>query len=336
MSGLKSLGFYYLCAASIFVMAAGLSAHRAAIDAFSRQARQSVEAGLEDFFRTKVPYGPPLRVDLSPPGPNDVRTWARAVLPPRAVKLVASALLQPTAPLLIAGDLPQFSGAPEPVTARSSDREIAVAARLKQSLSPELLSNFSLFLYVSSAAKGPFAQHLYVFRKDDQGALILLHNWLASTGRAQPEVSPQGRHSFTATPAGFLEFDPARMYKNYFSKAWNGSMPYAMFFSWEHQGEQTGIAIHAATGNDIDRLGSRASAGCIHLSPEHARALYNLIRGQYRGSVPRFAYDRSTRTMSNHGELMRREDGQIEMANGYRVLTLIENFGGQKLVTARN
>ena len=82
------------------------------------------------------------------------------------------------------------------------------------------------------------------------------------------------------------------MYWRYHSHAWNQSMPYAMFFSWEHQGEQTGVAIHAATGNDIDRLGSRASAGCIHLSPEHARELYNLIHADYRGPVPRFAYDR--------------------------------------------
>jgi hypothetical protein len=313
-------------------MAAGLSAHRAAIDAFSRQAQQSVEAGLQDFFRTRVPYGPPLRVDLSPPGPNDARTLARALLPPRPSRLVAPAFVQRTMPLLIADDLPRI--APEPATAKPSDREIAVAARLKKNLTPELLNNFSLFLYVSSAAKGPFAQHLYVFRKDGNGGLVLLHDWLASTGRAREEVSPQGRRSFTATPAGYYEFDPARMYKSYFSQAWNGSMPYAMFFNWERQGEQTGVAIHAATGDDIDRLGSRASAGCIHLSPEHARELYYLIRGQYRGSAPRFAYDESTRTMNNRGALMRGEDGQIEMADGYRVLTVIENFGGRKRIAA--
>ena len=48
-------------------------------------------------------------------------------------------------------------------------------------------------------------------------------------------------------------------------------MPYAMFFNWENHGYQTGLAIHGATGDDIGLLGTRASAGCVRLSPENAR-----------------------------------------------------------------
>lgn len=136
----------------------------------------------------------------------------------------------------------------------------------------------------------------------------------------------------TATPSGYYELDPKRMYKTHHSMAWNGPMPYAMSFNWESRGAETGVAIHAATGADIARLGNRASAGCIHLSPEHARQLYYLIRAQYRGSVPRFAYDARTRTTSNRGELIRAADGKFEMTDGYRVLTFIENFGGEKII----
>ena len=39
-------------------------------------------------------------------------------------------------------------------------------ARLKENLTPEMLKNFSLFLYVSKASDGPLAQRLYVFRKN--------------------------------------------------------------------------------------------------------------------------------------------------------------------------
>ena len=32
-------------------------------------------------------------------------------------------------------------------------------------------------------------------------------------------------------------------------------MPNAMFFNWEREGVQTGLAIHAATGDDIAQAG---------------------------------------------------------------------------------
>ena len=76
--------------------------------------------------------------------------------------------------------------------------------RLKDNLTSEMLGNFELFLYVSKADKGPLAQRLYVFAKDEKGNLMLLHDWAASTGRARLEVSPQGRRSFTATPGGYF------------------------------------------------------------------------------------------------------------------------------------
>ena len=111
-------------------------------------------------------------------------------------------------------------------------------------------------------------------------------------------------------------------------------MPHSLFFNWERQGLQTGLAIHAATGDDIARLGQRASAGCVHLSPQNAALLYQLIRADYRGPVPRFAYNFDTQTMSNRGAFMHDAAGRLKMADGYRVLVDIEDYGGENLVAS--
>jgi hypothetical protein len=180
---------------------------------------------------------------------------------------------------------------------------------------------------------------MYVFRKDfdnrkDGGALTLLYDWAASTGREQNEISPRGRSSFTATPVGFYQLDPERMYRRYHSYSWDQDMPWAMFFNWERQGMKTGLAIHSATGDDIAKLGSRASAGCVHLSPENAQTLYHLIRDGYRGDAPRFAYNAGTQTMSNRGGFAHRRDGSLKMAAGYRVLIDIDDFAGRDVVAS--
>jgi hypothetical protein len=202
------------------------------------------------------------------------------------------------------------------------------AAHLEGGLTPEMIRNFDLFLYVSKARSGPLSQRMYVFEKQRSGGLKLLYDWVVSTGREQYEVSPHGEHTVTTTPAGYYQFDPDRMYQSYHSSGWDQDMPNAMFFNWEREGLQTGLAIHAATGGDIGRLGSRASAGCIHLAPENARILFNLIRKEYRGPVPRFAYDHDSQTMSNQGKFMHDGAGNLKMADGYRVLIRIENYGG--------
>jgi len=111
-------------------------------------------------------------------------------------------------------------------------------------------------------------------------------------------------------------------------------MPYAMFFNWEHDGLQTGLAIHGAAGADIALLGKRSSAGCVRLNPQNAQLLFQLIRQNYKGLAPRFAYDRSTATMSKDGLLMHDKDGNLQFAEGYKVLVVIENNGGGDTVAA--
>jgi hypothetical protein len=121
---------------------------------------------------------------------------------------------------------------------------------------------------------------------------------------------------------------------HHFSGEWQQPMPHSMFFNWIKDGNQTGLAIHGAPDEDIALLGKRASAGCVRLAPENAAFLFQLIRSEYRGLAPKFAYDRHTGTMSNEGILLHDAQGNVQFADGYKVLIFIENYGGGGNVVA--
>jgi lipoprotein-anchoring transpeptidase ErfK/SrfK len=355
MSSLRKLGFCYLVSASVFAMAATLAAHPdlapllrgragAIADIVTRDilAPAAALARAQDlaFFdapyvsaRVEIDMGPRVEIAMAPPPaaapaqtlilPDLPEEEARPLPPPPLPDMVV-----PAAPAAAPPDFAIARDAPPPAALAAGDAARLAQARLKDSLTPEMLRHFELFLFVSKAKAGPVAQRMYVFTKDGAGNLVLRHDWAASTGREKPEVSAVGHHTVTTTPAGFYELDPGRMYRAYHSASWDQSMPYAMFFNWERRGLQTGLAIHAASGDDVARLGTRASAGCVHLSPENAATLYNLIRTDYRGAAPRFAYDSARHTMSNDGSFARDANGALQMAQGYKVLIDIEDYSG--------
>jgi lipoprotein-anchoring transpeptidase ErfK/SrfK len=256
-------------------------------------------------------------------------------------------------PLAVIGRLDlsnQFASlaAPNPVGVEPLQRQdrpvgmtppvIHVADRLRSRLSRDLYANFDLFLYISKSAEGPLAQHMYVFAKESgegkAGGLTLLHDWPVSTGREQMETDARGARSSTTPPAGFYQLDPKRFYRHYTSSQWKKPMPNSMFFDWMVKGYRTGLAIHGVSEEDeIEALGRRASAGCVHLSPDAARALFDMIRHDYKGMIPRFAYNTKTKTINNDGRLARDKSGVLRMVEGYRALVVIENYGGQDMLT---
>ena len=65
----------------------------------------------------------------------------------------------------------------------------------------------------------------------------------------------------------------------------------------------------------------------MHLSPQNARTLFDLVKSEYRGQVPRFSIDGND-TMSSKGKFSHRADGSLRMADGYRVLIDIEDYSG--------
>jgi len=268
-----------------------------------------------------APKPVPLRPAIAPPRP------VQPVVPAAPVKAPEMQLAQTQA------ETPDLMPAPDrtpPAPAEVS----RVLAHLKVSLTRELYENFSLFLYVSKADHGPWQQRMFVFAKDEGGDLKLAYNFPVSTGKEVLSPGPRGNLLRTDTTAGIFQLDPDRMYKRYTSGEWQHAMPFAMFFNWEHDGRQTGLAIHSAVGDDIGRLGNRASAGCVRLAPQNAELLFRLVKSKYRGLTPRFAYDRRTATMANDGLLMHDKAGNIQYQDGYKVLVLIENNGGDDVIAA--
>jgi len=364
MSALRILALSYLASASVFVVAAILAADPRITRQTARGAdmlMQMAQDALAPVLRLDPP-SPVVRIALTPVSPPEERVADLAsapgisitilpdlspesapVPPLPAIPLPEPPVPQVAEPRIPSAALPDIDIArndvmsippPPPLDGVPTNRAAAVAMRLRAQLTPEMLGNFDLFLYVSKAAHGPLAQRMYVFRKTQSGELDLLYDWAASTGRERSETSPRGVRTFTATPAGYYQLDPQRMYRAYHSVSWDQDMPHSLFFNWEREGLQTGLAIHSATGDDIARLGQRASAGCVHLSPQNAALLYQLIRADFRGPAPRFAYNYDTQTMSNRGTFMHDAAGRLKMADGYRVLVDIEDYGGDNIVAS--
>jgi hypothetical protein len=347
---LRALGFCYLVTVGFFALAIATADQARLHDAMNKAGEAAEDRIGDDLLRPVLafvrlldekifdPPRPHVVIALPPPGSDDMRIATKAHAPPRApVRLIDRPRPPPdlTELAFIAPDLPQFEIEEDTGTGRAAasgeglratPARLQVKARLEQSLTPELREHFDLFLFVSKGARGAAAQRLYVFRKEKNGDLTLIHDWAASTGRERYEISPQGRRAFTATPGGLYQLDPKRMYRRYQSRAWNGPMPYAMFFDWEQQGVPSGVAIHGTVGTGIAKLGRRASAGCIHISLPNAKRLFDLIRRDYGGHVPRFAYDQNSNATSHRGELMRDAGGDVVMGEGYRVLVDVEDL----------
>jgi L,D-transpeptidase catalytic domain len=212
-----------------------------------------------------------------------------------------------------------------------------VEARLRAKVPAELIAYFDLYLYVSKATpdKGDWSQKMFVLAKDNQqmGALTLLHHWKVSTGLEAPMPSPSGKMLGTNTPEGIFKLDRYRFHQDYTSNQWQSPMPYAMFFDWQIDGRQSGLALHGTDAEGAKVLGQRASHGCIRLSTDNAKTLFELIQANYRGRVPQFRVDQDSGTMSTKGVLARDGNGNVITAPGYKVLVFIEDFGGPSVDT---
>lgn len=191
--------------------------------------------------------------------------------------------------------------------------------RIRQMVREELYPHFDLYLYVNKAPKGVWAQKMFIFERTPDGEFRQLFRWLASTGRERNE------RYFTTTPVGVFKLDPGRFREMYYSVQWGGvAMPFAMFIDFSYASRKSGIAIHGTRGRTENHLGRRASGGCIRLSVDNARMLYYLIRTNYAGMVPKFAYDRDRGHTSKTGQFSRDEDGTVIMEPGYRVLLIVD------------
>jgi lipoprotein-anchoring transpeptidase ErfK/SrfK len=215
-----------------------------------------------------------------------------------------------------------------PMPEAKGGAEIGVTPELIEFIEERMLAKipddveqyFDMLLYVSRGTRGPYAQKLYAFEREGTGFKPYAQ-WLASTGREQDEKY------WTGTPDGIFRLDHSRFYQMRMSSQWGTPMPFAMFFDLEYDHIPTGYAIHAAgIAADAEALGTRASAGCVRLHPEHAKQLFEKIRKEMWGKIPVFAYDNETNSTSLTGEAKRNKSGKLVFRKGYKVLLIVEDF----------
>jgi len=318
MSGLRQLAAVTACA---------MAAMSTAITLQSKHLQWPEQAAL---WPTMTASAAPLAAGTSttPPAPQHP-VVAKPVLAKPAVAPIAVAA-PAISPPLPAATLPTPDRTQPPAfdPAVLAQQSGAVAQRLRDQVPAALFPYFDEYLYVSKAAGGAWAQHLYMFHKSADGELVYEQAFPVSTGRELQEKY------FTSTPAGMFELDPDRFDRVHFSHRWHGAaMPWAMFLDYTIHGHATGIAMHSAEGHAFE-LGHRASGGCIRLPPEKAQELFKRFQAEERGLVPVFAFDDSRATTFTDGSMVRDAAGNIELQDGYRVLLFIEDYPGGPAVVA--
>ncbi len=121
-----------------------------------------------------------------------------------------------------------------------------------------------LLIYVDKAAG---AQTMHVFEKG-----VLTGSYPVSTGREVAESNyknPNFETYCSSTPVG--DFKPRTMNDLHLSNQWGGSKMYnAVFF-------KGGYAIHGVDDKYYDQLSSRASGGCIRLTQENSKKVFDRI-----------------------------------------------------------
>lgn len=246
---------------------------------------------------------------------------AKIVLPPP--KLVAVKVAPPPQQLA-EGPAPSKPIAPPPAveTDGASTQALAVAERVRQSVPAELFPYFDVYLYVSKAASGPWAQHMFVFHKTEAGRLAFEETFPVSTGRERREKY------FTSTPTGIFQLDPARFDATHRSHRWGGApMPWAMFLNYTIHNRETGVALHSGIGH-VALLGQRASGGCVRMPPEKAEEYFRRFQATEHGLVPVFAFDSLAGTTRTDGMLKRDAAGNPVLVPGYKVLLIIQDYPG--------
>jgi len=242
-------------------------------------------------------------------------------LRPRAIAVAVSKSALP-AGAVAETPLPPQAIAPDPATI--AEQASRVAARVSDKVPASLAPYFDTFIYVSKAASGPWAQRLFLFRKSDDGTLAFEQSFPVSTGRERSE------QYFTATPTGLFELDVHRFFPMARSAKWNDAqMPWAMFLNYAYRTQMSGVALHAAIGrHELADIGHRASGGCVRLPLAKASLLYHRFLAEERGQVPVFAFDAARGTTNTEGIAAHDDKGDIVLADGLRVLVIIDNFPG--------
>lgn len=175
------------------------------------------------------------------------------------------------------------------------------------------LKEFTNVIVINKANSGSDRQTIKLYVN---GVLNLVSK--ASTGRetyeagCKPGQDPKKDHCsvrayWSTTPSGYFDVD--KLVENYFSNLWKTWMPYAVFF-------ESGIATHQAPAGTENKLGQRASGGCVRLHPNVAPVIYKAVQDAGQGLVP---------VIARNGDLKKTPAGDTIRKIGFKTLVIVEN-----------
>jgi hypothetical protein len=202
---------------------------------------------------------------------------------------------------------------------RTGMRE-TVASRAQALVPDEIETYFNLVIYVDKSEGLGTSQTMFVFHVSPEGTYHELARWRVSTGIGAAD-----------TPAGVYTFNADRLYRSWHSRQFNVPLPWATFLDASFNGRPTGLATHGTT--EVDRLGNRASHGCVRLHSDQARELQDLIRASGLAQIPVLAYDTRARRTNEAGLPAYAADGAIQTKRGYRAILIIDG-AARDLLTA--
>lgn len=174
-----------------------------------------------------------------------------------------------------------------------SDPEFAEAEALPDPTRDERFRTYNVIIVVNKKDDGSEpGQRIRVYTRENG----LVFYWKVSTARAG-KSTPEGYYNVQ----GFSSLHRSSLYNDV-------RMPWAIFFNGH-------IALHAAPSKYEKNLGEPASAGCVRLEEQRARALFHLVGQSGYGEVERHLHT---------GEFMTDARGEIRTMNNYKTLIIVK------------
>ncbi|MGZ3773493.1 MAG: L,D-transpeptidase [Pseudobdellovibrionaceae bacterium] len=190
------------------------------------------------------------------------------------------------------------------------------------------MKEFHYVIVVDKSETGPTAQTMRVF---EYGTLLLQAK--ISTGREKFELRRKNnvcagappKSYWSQTPTGY--YTPKYLDRYHNSSSWDSDMPFAIFFDVDN-----GLALHQVSPHYVDRLGTRASGGCVRQDEGTAEFLFKRVLATEGQPIPQINED-GTPVLNDNGDVKRikrqvvvsKKNGQTMTFDTYSALIIIEN-----------
>lgn len=175
------------------------------------------------------------------------------------------------------------------------------------------LKEYTNVVVVNKANEGSDKQTLRLFVNGELKLITKISSGREKfEGGCKPGQDPKANHCsarayWSTTPVGY--FDTDKLDQRYFSNLWQTWMPWAVFF-------EPGIATHQAPAGTENKLGERASGGCIRMHPDKAPIIFKAVHDAGQGLVPAFNRD---------GSLSKTAAGDVIRKISYKTLYIVQN-----------